>query len=468
MGFQNAFDDFITLNNNDTSNLMDNAVHEDDLIQFDDLDIFEDPNFDIYNPDYDFVGHNNENNSGSTKVKPSDSVVTPLFNNPKIENIIRTPTLEPEDLRSAHIFNTPATIILNSPQSANSTIKEMSSIPTPNVQESVVNHHSNWSDPKSNALHHMTLLTNLVKENTKQKQELNHTVKALIDSPIKLQDEMSTPDSFTPSQIFNAIPDVTPETTIESLNSSTHFPSSLPVQGHVIPQFAKRKQSSSSKKRRKIVNKNINAKYDKDLTGHVKNNKIFPMSSSYMLTPCSPAGYKTYNRTTTSLVDEIRSDAFINPIAMKKQKRGSYRCNHCPEMFSTILQYAEHMDRFGIRRKYHCPFIDCPWKILGLPGRSDLRRHCAIQHKDQLSPELRSSLNLKDDVYVTTRCPNKYCGKSFRRKDAYNRHIAIVHNRPDSRFNKRLAVILRQCPETFQNDNQKTRYITTEMGRKKK
>ena len=467
MTFQNAFDDFITLSTNDDSNFLKNDVQEEDLLQFDDMDIFEDPTFEMYQPDYDFLQQDIEKIPSQQFNNHIDTANITLNNNPKIENVMQTPVMENEDVFSAHLITPPLSTVLNSPQSSNSTIKYASSISTPKVQESKVPQ-SNWPNSKSDALHHMTLLTNLVNQNTKHKQELSHTVKTLLDSPIKLRDETVTPNAFSPSPNLTPFVDVTPETTIDSLNTSCHFPSVLPVNGQVIPQFAKRKQSSSAKKRKKVTNKNVNAKYDRDLTGHIKNNKIYPLSTAQMLTPCSPDGSKVYGKTVVSLADEIRNDSFIYPIAMKKQKRGSYRCNHCPEMFSTILEYAEHMDMFGIRRKYHCPFIDCPWKILGLPGRSDLRRHCAIQHKDQLSDDLRTSLNLKDDVYITTRCPNKYCGKAFRRKDAYNRHIAIVHNRPDSRFNKRLTDILRQCPRTFANETQKTKFISTEMGRRKK
>lgn len=162
-----------------------------------------------------------------------------------------------------------------------------------------------------------------------------------------------------------------------------------------------------------------------------------------------------------SLLEQLHMDQPLMEVISNKHKRGYYRCTHCPKTFSSIFEYASHMDEFDIRREFKCPFALCPWKILGLPRRPDLRRHCAIQHKDHLPADLKEMLNLKDEAYPTLQCPHQYCDKIFHRKDAYNRHIAIVHEKMGSRFNKRMFQILADCP--FDKEPERQRYVRTRM-----
>lgn len=163
-----------------------------------------------------------------------------------------------------------------------------------------------------------------------------------------------------------------------------------------------------------------------------------------------------------SLLEQLHIDQPLMEVIANKHKRGYYRCTHCPETFSNIFEYASHMDKYDIRREFKCPFPLCPWKILGLPRRPDLRRHCAIQHKDHLPADLKEMLNLKDETYPTLKCPHQYCDKIFHRKDAYNRHIAIVHEKMGSRFNKRMFQILADCP--FDRECDRHRYVKTRMN----
>lgn len=162
-----------------------------------------------------------------------------------------------------------------------------------------------------------------------------------------------------------------------------------------------------------------------------------------------------------SLLEQLHMDQPLMEVIANKHKRGYYRCTHCPETFSNIFEYASHMDEFGIKREFKCPFALCPWKVLGLPRRPDLRRHCAIQHKDHLPADLKEMLNLRDETYPTLRCPHQYCDKVFHRKDAYNRHISIVHEKVGSRFNKRMFQILADCP--FEKEADRQRYVRTKM-----
>ncbi|SCU81985.1 LAFA_0C08372g1_1 [Lachancea sp. 'fantastica'] len=147
-----------------------------------------------------------------------------------------------------------------------------------------------------------------------------------------------------------------------------------------------------------------------------------------------------------SVYEQLINDKPLMEALSKRVKRGYYRCAHCPKMFSSLLDYAKHIDEFQIQRDYKCPFVLCPWKILGLPRRPELRRHCAIQHKMEIPLELKSLLKLGDSDFPIMECPSPYCDKTFFRRDSYARHVAMVHDKLDSRFNKRLNKLLEDCP----------------------
>lgn len=196
-----------------------------------------------------------------------------------------------------------------------------------------------------------------------------------------------------------------------------------------------------------------------DKTFDITTNDAFTSKScDILLTPSSADDH-------VSLVKQLKNDRPLFEAISKKQKRGSYKCAHCPQTFPNLMEYAAHMDEFNIKREFKCPFALCPWKILGLPRRSDLRRHCAIQHKDELQSDLKSYLNLKDEAYPTILCPNEYCGKEFYRKDAFNRHVAIVHDNNNSRFNRKLAILLQQCPNDLTKKEQ-IKYVKENMNKK--
>lgn len=166
-----------------------------------------------------------------------------------------------------------------------------------------------------------------------------------------------------------------------------------------------------------------------------------------------------------TLVEQLKMDGALMESIAKKHKRGYYKCTHCPNTFSNIFEYAAHMDEYEIKRAYKCPFPLCPWKILGLPRRADLRRHCAIQHKNELPQELKDQLNLNDEAYPALKCPHQYCEKVFHRRDAFNRHIAIVHEKLNSRFNRRLFQTLADCP--YDKENDRLKYVRLKMKGKK-
>ncbi|KAL3236454.1 Rme1p [Nakaseomyces bracarensis] len=167
-----------------------------------------------------------------------------------------------------------------------------------------------------------------------------------------------------------------------------------------------------------------------------------------------------------SIVRQLLEDPYLSDIIEKPQKRGLYRCAHCPSTFGTIFEYASHLDEYRVERKYKCPFKRCAWRILGLPRRSDLRRHCAIQHKYELYKELKRDLNLSEDAYPSLVCPVLFCQKEFYRRDAFKRHLSIVHQNENSRFNKRLKRISEECP-LFETETEKIAFIKEKMACKK-
>lgn len=180
----------------------------------------------------------------------------------------------------------------------------------------------------------------------------------------------------------------------------------------------------------------------------------------------SPMLFSINDGNSHSIVRQLLEDPYLADIIDKPQKRGLYRCAHCPSTFSTIFEYASHLDEYRVERKYKCPFKRCAWRILGLPRRSDLRRHCAIQHKYELYKELKRDLNLSEDAYPSLICPVLFCQKEFYRRDAFKRHLSIVHQNENSRFNKRLKKISEECP-LFATESEKISYIKDKMACKK-
>ena len=111
-----------------------------------------------------------------------------------------------------------------------------------------------------------------------------------------------------------------------------------------------------------------------------------------------------------------------NPARMEKAlpgKKGKYFCSHCKGQFRTILELTEHMDEVRVKRPFHCPEEDCPWHICGFPTASEWCRHTRSQH---------------GSVQVLM-C--KQCKKPFTRKDSLKRHLQLVHDNSESRYNRK-------------------------------
>lgn len=127
-----------------------------------------------------------------------------------------------------------------------------------------------------------------------------------------------------------------------------------------------------------------------------------------------------------------------NPVILDKiqsiKKKGIYKCAHCTEFFPDLLKLAQHLDEFKVSRPFKCPFNDCPWSLLGLPRKAEVRRHCLAQHEFQIyKSDGKSSPKVK-----LFQCTHSDCLRTFKRKDSFRRHERMVHLTLTSRFNKRI------------------------------
>ncbi|KAL7663222.1 hypothetical protein ABC855_g3951 [[Candida] zeylanoides] len=122
-------------------------------------------------------------------------------------------------------------------------------------------------------------------------------------------------------------------------------------------------------------------------------------------------------------------------------KKGNFKCSHCTLNFTNLMEFAQHLDENDVRRPHLCPVEDCPWSVVGLPRKVDLRRHCMSQHF------LRGKLN-EDDPLMSTEtksqmvrllysCDEPRCGKHFYRRDSLQRHQRLVHFNENSSFNRK-------------------------------
>lgn len=104
----------------------------------------------------------------------------------------------------------------------------------------------------------------------------------------------------------------------------------------------------------------------------------------------------------------------------KSGKKGKYFCSHCPSSFRTIMDLAQHMDESLVMRPFHCPEEDCPWHICGFPTASEWCRHTRSQHGSVDALGCQS------------------CQKTFTRKDSLKRHVMLVHDNQESRWNRKM------------------------------
>jgi uncharacterized C2H2 Zn-finger protein len=140
------------------------------------------------------------------------------------------------------------------------------------------------------------------------------------------------------------------------------------------------------------------------------------------------------NEVYVSVYDQIVNDTVMSQKISQIRKKGIYKCAHCSQVFPDLIQLALHLDEFKVVRPHKCPFADCPWSILGLPRKAEVRRHCTAQHEFQLNQT--GEENSQGGEYFV--CDHDKCSRVFKRKDSYRRHERLVHLTSTSRFNRRM------------------------------
>lgn len=114
-------------------------------------------------------------------------------------------------------------------------------------------------------------------------------------------------------------------------------------------------------------------------------------------------------------------------------------CTHCNQRFDSILQLGHHFDKYKVVTHHKCPFDSCPYFFIGFARKAELRRHCLTNHfeKGKLTQSINQNIKqvLNNLIYS---CKIDNCGKNFYRKDSLQRHLKLVHENENSKFNKKM------------------------------
>lgn len=155
-----------------------------------------------------------------------------------------------------------------------------------------------------------------------------------------------------------------------------------------------------------------------------------------------------------NVTNALLNDPNFTMEQLKKPKKGLFSCLHCTFKFSSILLYANHLDTIDFERPFKCPFNDCCWKYLGMTTTAKLKRHCALQHMPRLNAEMKKILSINKDSYPEMKCSHKSCDKVFMRKDSIVRHLQMVHDNTNSRFNQRQRKVMSLMKNNFSHLNE--------------
>lgn len=159
----------------------------------------------------------------------------------------------------------------------------------------------------------------------------------------------------------------------------------------------------------------------------------------------------------SDLRNGLQSATFSSQASLLKQLQGSFSknilssklrdpvgCTHCDHSFENIWDLASHFEEFKINTAHKCPFDLCPFHLIGFSRKADLRRHCFQKHsekvksKDTINGDVKNILN--NLIYS---CKFENCQKNFYRKDSLQRHLKLVHENENSKFNKKLKKMQR-------------------------
>lgn len=132
------------------------------------------------------------------------------------------------------------------------------------------------------------------------------------------------------------------------------------------------------------------------------------------------------------------------------QTKKPIACSHCDYTAPNILELAKHFDKFRINAGHKCPFETCPFNFIGFTRKAELRRHCISSHfeRGKLNESTNQSVKtVLSNLVYSCKFPN--CGKNFYRKDSLQRHLKLVHENENSKFNKKLKKMSKNQKNNF-------------------
>lgn len=132
------------------------------------------------------------------------------------------------------------------------------------------------------------------------------------------------------------------------------------------------------------------------------------------------------------------------------QTKKPIACSHCDYTARNILELAKHFDKFRINAGHKCPFETCPFNFIGFTRKAELRRHCISSHfeRGKLNESTNQSVKtVLSNLVYSCKFPN--CGKNFYRKDSLQRHLKLVHENENSKFNKKLKKMNKNLKQNF-------------------
>lgn len=103
-------------------------------------------------------------------------------------------------------------------------------------------------------------------------------------------------------------------------------------------------------------------------------------------------------------------------------------CHHCQKGFMSIQSLAQHYEQFKVFKalKFKCPIYNCPFNIIGLNKKNNLRRHVISKHYNRqqkaiLSEDPYEEKMIRSLVYFCN------CQRVFYRRDSLKRHQRSFH-----------------------------------------
>jgi hypothetical protein len=176
-------------------------------------------------------------------------------------------------------------------------------------------------------------------------------------------------------------------------------------------------------------------------------------------TPTTPINYSGPNCSTNDynqpLGIQLNTKFTTEHLQSIKLDKWDSVCEICNANLANYCEFVKHFDRHQLHRntrRYHkCVVPVCPMSIIGFKKKSSLRHHTHEYHfyRGYIVDEfLEWEAPLRQLLYT---CLHPGCAKAFYRRDSLTRHTRLLHENPQSIFNKRLAVRIQKDSITRMN-----------------